>query len=298
MKIHSPLQYCGRSFSENELETIRKIIAEDPNRTRAHISRLVCKHLGWYKPDGDLKQMSCRVALLRMQDDGLLSLPAPRHIQSKCKPQIQFSSATDPKVPIRDPVDALGIIHLQIVTDKFESSLWREYIHRYHYLGYQPLPGAQLRYFAKLTDGTPLALLGFGAAAWKTDPRDRFVGWSHEQRKKKLHLIVNNARYLIMPWIKSKNLASKLLAMTAKRITIDWKSRYGYTPVLLETFVDSQRFRGTCYKAANWIYVGQTKGRGKLDVHNTARLPIKDVWLYPLVPPFRKFLSSAPMPSN
>jgi hypothetical protein len=186
-------------------------------------------------------------------------------------------------------VKALPDLHLEVVTDREKSALFREYIHRYHYLGYTPLPGAQLRYFA-LSNGHILALFGFGAAAWKILPRDNFIGWNHRQRQKRLHLIVNNARFLILPWVKSKNLASKLLAMAAKRIPQDWCNTYGYKPVLLETFVESQQFQGTCYKAANWIYVGQTKGRGKLDIHNSASLPKKDIFLFPLTPTFKEIL--------
>jgi hypothetical protein len=175
------------------------------------------------------------------------------------------------------------------VTGQVKSSLFRDYIHRYHYLGYTPLTGAQLRYFAR-SNGHILALFGFGAAAWKILPRDNFIGWDHDQRQKRLNLIVNNARFLILPWVKSKNLASKLLAMVAKRIPQDWESTYGYKPVLLETFVESQRFQGTSYKAANWIHVGQTKGRGKLDINNSPSLPKKDIFLFPLTPTFNEIL--------
>ena len=289
MKSTSTLSYCGRNFTPEELETICRIIAEDPQRTRAHISRLVCKAIGWYKPDGGLKDMSCRVALLRMHKDGLLSLPPPRHRQEKCRPRIQITALTNPKTPIATPVEALPDLELEVVSGRQKSVLFREYIHRYHYLGYTPLPGAQLRYLA-VSNGQILALFGFGAAAWKTLPRDNFIGWNHDQRQKRLHLIVNNARFLILPWVNSKNLASKLLAMVAKRIPQDWSSIYGYKPALLETFVESHRFQGTCYKAANWIYVGQTKGRGKLDIHNSASLPKKNIFLYPLTPTFREIL--------
>lgn len=285
----SELRYCGRNFTKEELQTIHGIIAYDPQRTRAHISRLVCKALEWYKPDGGLKDMSCRVALLRMQKDGLLTLPPPTHRQEKCRPSIQISDLTNPKTPIIAPVQALPNLHLEVVTGQAKSPLFREYIHRYHYLGYTPLPGAQLRYFA-LSNGQILALFGFGAAAWKILPRDNFIGWDHDQRQNRLNLIVNNARFLILPWVKSKNLASKLLAMVAKRIPQDWGSTYGYKPVLLETFVESQRFQGTSYKAANWIHVGQTKGRGKLDIHNSASLPKKDIFLFPLTPTFKDIL--------
>ena len=172
-----------------------------------------------------------------------------------------------------------------------ESHLWNEYIQRYHYLGYQPLPGAQMRYLAQ-AHGQVLALLGFGAAAWKVAPRDRWIGWSPAQRQQSLHLLVQNARFLILPWITCPNLASKLLAMAARRLPEDWAERYSYRPVLLETFVERQRFVGTCYRAANWIHVGQTQGRGKLDSHHQAKLAVKDIWLYPLDLDCREYLCS------
>jgi len=179
-------------------------------------------------------------------------------------------------------------LQLELV-EKADSALWNEYIDRYHYLGYTPLPGAQLRYFVKSEDQV-LALLGFGAAAWKTAPRDAYVGWDASTRKKNLHLVVNNARFLILPWVRSKNLGSKILSLISKRIRADWQERYHYEPVLLETFVEKERFQGTCYKAANWVYVGDTKGRGKPDVHHECNLPVKSVWLYPLRKDFRRRL--------
>ena len=181
MNHTSELRYCGRNFTPEELQSIRRIIAEDPQRTRAHISRLVCKALDWHKPDGGLKDMSCRVALLRMHKDGLLTLPPPTHRQEKRRPRIQITSLTNPKTPITVPVKTLPDLHLEMVTDREKSTLFREYIHRYHYLGYTPLPGAQLRYLA-LSNGQILALFGFGAAAWKILPRDNYIGWSHDKR--------------------------------------------------------------------------------------------------------------------
>ena len=180
-----------------------------------------------------------------------------------------------------------GKIALEIVDTK-TSSLWNAYIDRYHYLGYTPLPGAQLRYFVK-ADGEILALLGFGAAAWKCAPRDTFIGWDAEARKRNLHLVVNNARFLIL--VQVKNLASRILSLAAKRIGSDWHARYGYAPVLLETFVDTERFTGTCYKASNWVCVGATQGRGKLDRYHEQKLPVKSVWLYPLDKDFRQCLT-------
>ncbi len=143
-----------------------------------------------------------------------------------------------------------------------------------------------------ISRGQILALLGFGAAAWKVAPRDRWVGWSRRTREQNLHRVVNNARFLILPWIRCRNLASKLLAMAARQIPEDWQKRYGYRPLLLETFVQASRFRGTCYRAANWVHVGQTQGRGKLDSNHQAPLPVKDIWLYPLEKNFRSALCS------
>ena len=274
------MRYCGRDFSAEELELIRHLIREDPSQTRNEISRLVCRALNWLKPDGGLKDMSCRVALLRMQEGGLIQLPPPRH--KRPENRIRITPATDPKEPILLPAHALPPPRLCQVHHVAQARLWNEYIHRYHYLGHKPLPGAQLRYFVYAEENL-LALLGFGAAAWQTAPRDRFIGWSHEQRQRNLHLIANNARFLLLPWVRSKNLASKILATVVRQLPDDWEQRYGYRPVLLETFVEKSRFIGTSYKAANWIHVGQTKGRSKLGPAGKLSVPIKDLWLYPLV---------------
>jgi hypothetical protein len=275
-------------FSEQEIDWIYRTIQDNPSLLRAPLSRLVCQKIEWYKPDGGLKEMSCRVAMLRMHRDGLIKLPSPQRKCSNKKRRIQPSHKTDPQPLLNQPVQALPPLSLQQVTGK-DSALYNEYIHRYHYLGYQTLPGAQIRYIAKSNDNI-VALIGFGAAAWKTAPRDRFIGWTKEQRQNNLHLIANNARFLILPWIKSPNLASKLLAMAAKQLPDDWHKRYGYRPAMLETFVENPRFLGTCYKAANWIWVGQTKGRGKLDRKHKANLPKKDIWLYPLSKSFKRLL--------
>ncbi len=264
-------RYCGRDFHPSEIAQIRRLIAEDPNRTRAELSRLTCQVLAWYKPDGGLKDMSARVAMLRMQADGLIALPPPR--RKRPDATVRITSQTDPGQPICKPARALMPLVLRRVDNKQDSRLWNEYIHRYHYLGHKPLPGAQIRYIL-LSQEQPIALLGFGAAAWQTAPRDHYIGWSHDQRKRNLPLIVNHARFLILPWIQSKNLASMLLAKAAKVLPRHWQERYGYRPVLLETFVEKPRFQGTCYKAANWVYLGQTKGRGKLRPAGIQSVPI------------------------
>lgn len=290
--MSGPVRYCGRDFTPTELATVRQIIEGHPEEHRAGLSRLVCQQLRWLRPDGRLKEMSCRVAMLRMERDGLIVLPPPRHTRGYRKPYRRRTPEAEPELfPVNTPAGKLSELHLEPVVGTKNSQLWNEYIDRYHYLGYQQLSGAQLRYFAK-ADGNILALFGFGAAAWKTAPRDRFIGWTDTQRQEHLHLVVNNARFLILPWVHSRNLASRLLGMVSRQIADDWQVRYTYRPELLETFVEIPRFTGTCYKAANWIHVGRTQGRGKLDRYKTAQLARKDILLFPLARDFRRVLCS------
>ena len=282
-------RYCGRDFSEAELGKIRQIIASDDHPNRVAISRRICEAFGWYKQDGGLKEMSCRVALLRMERDGLIRLPPPLKGNGNRTAKVRISSASDPQPKLCVGAGALGPLRLELVVKGTTSQLWNELIERYHYLGHKPLPGAQLRYFV-YGGSRLLATLGFGASAWSVSGRDRTIGWTAEQRKSNLHLIVNNARFLILPWIKSRNLASKILSLASKQIRDDWYSRYHYRPVLLETFVEMDRFTGTCYRAANWQQVGITQGRGKLEKSMQGKLPKKYVLLYPLVKNFKEQL--------
>ena len=287
-----PARYCGRDFSALDMETIQTLLAGNPKANRAQLSRLVCDALNWRRPDGRLKDMSCRVAMLRMQKDDRIQLPLPLTANNNGRPYRRRTPQAEPEQLLAvDSVRDLVGLTLEPVTDRAQSHLWNEYIDRYHYLGYQPLPGAQQRYIARAR-GQTLALLGFGAAAWKTAPRDRFIGWTPQQRERGLQFVVNNARFLILPWVHCPNLASRLLSMATRRLPDDWQQVYGYRPVLLETFVESPRFCGTCYKAASWTYLGLTKGRGKLDVHCTAQLPKKAIWVRSLAKDFRRRLCS------
>ena len=283
-------RYCARHFSAAEIARIRELIAARPDATRAELSRIVCAELDWMRPDGGSKAMSCRVAMLRMQRDGLIELPPPRNGNNNGKPYQRRTPQGEPGAPIRATSPRhLGPLTLHAVTGRRDSHRHNEYLDRYHYLGYQPLPGAQLRYFVQAGDRL-VALLGFGAAAWTTRPRDHFIGWTPSQRQQRLHRVVNNARFLILPWVECKNLASAILARAARSVPGDWEAHYGYRPVLFETFVEQPRFRGIAYQAANWICVGTTQGRGKLDVHHQHRLPKKSVWVYPLDHRFRQAL--------
>ncbi|MCK5603692.1 DUF4338 domain-containing protein [Candidatus Pacearchaeota archaeon] len=225
-----------------------------------------------------------------MQDDGLIKLPPPLWNTGNGKIHKRRTPACEPKATINIGVNSFEQLKLEPVQKK-SSYLWNEYIDRYHYLGYKPLPGAQLRYFVKLEEEI-VPLFGFGAAAWKTAPRDHFIGWTKEQRERNIHLVVNNSRFLILPWISSHNLGSRLLSMITKCLPDDWHNRYCYQPVLLESFVENEKFKGTCYKASNWVYVGQTKGLGKVYWGRKVSLPKKDIYLYPLKKNFKQLLCS------
>ncbi len=237
--------------------------------------------------------MSCRVAMLRMARDGLITLPPPEKGNGNGRNRPRITSASDPREPVTLASRELHQIVLTPLTRKDDDSpLWNELVQRYHYLGYKPLPGEQIRYLVRSGDDV-IAALGFGAAAWKVAPRDEFIGWTADQRRGNLRLIVNNARFLILPWVNTPNLASCILARAARQLSHDWRARYGHAPLLLETFVERDRFRGTCYRAANWIHVGATKGRGKLDVHTRYPVPVKEIFLYPLHKHFRRELCAA-----
>lgn len=288
-------RYCGRDFSEEEIEAIRHLCAT--LKWRAHIAVACCELLSWRRLDGRLKDMSCRVALIRMEADGLICLPAPRGGNGNGKmPRHQVAQA---QLPLVSPATSLAEcqpVSLAVVKTKADSRRWRELIAIHHYLGYVPFAGAQLRYLVHGASEV-LGALGFAASAWKCQPRDDHIGWDAACREARLHLVVGNARFLLLPELKVPNLASHVLGAAARRIAADWQQTYGYAPVLLETFVETGRFVGTSYKAANWTYVGRTKGRGKLDRHNEAKLPVKDIYLYPLRRDYRAVLSSPIVPA-
>lgn len=281
-------RYCGKAWSVEDIGKIRDLLTQEASASRMRLSRLVCEAFEWRGPNGKLKEMSCRVAMLKMQRDGLIGLPAPRR-ERPGNYQLVRTPDSDPEP---DVVCSLSDLHdLKLVLVRRGPSLrrWNEFVARHHYLSYKMLPGAQMRYF--IMDGERvLGAMGFAAAAWKVAPRDNFIGWTAQERERGLGRIVGQSRFLILPWIHCRNLASKTLAMVAQRLPGDWEECYGLRPVLLETFVDTTRFHGTCYKATNWLHVGDTKGRGKLDRYSTFSEPVKSIWLRPLSADFRRRL--------
>ena len=296
-----PMVLRGRLFSFEELEQIRAIIRCLSSQagicsgrpvTRTTISRQVCIQLDWRRPNGKLKDAACRYVLLRLHRCGLIHLPSPqRRNLNKCSP-LKWSWQSEPQLPIVVRGEQFNELRLHMVTAGLGARLWREYIDRYHYLGYRVIVGPQIRYFIRCDQGI-LGCLAFGGAAWCVKARDQWIGWDHQTRQQNLPYVINNVRFLILPWVQSPNLASMILAQAAKIVPDDWHNLYGYRPVLMETFVNKERFRGRCYQAANWLYVGDTQGRGKMDRFSQYPTTIKAVYLYPLVPNARYLLNSS-----
>jgi hypothetical protein len=284
-----PSRLCGRAFDGADLERIRQAVREADPPLRAEIARRVCQVLDWRDVQGRPKLMSARVGLLRLHRAGLIELPAPTRRNGNGRALVQGPDRWPEPVPVERRLGELSGLRLEAVTDQRVSRLWNGLIDRYHYLGYTPLPGAQLRYLIQW-DGGVLGAIGFGAAAWKVAARDRWIGWGRAAREAHLGRVLNNARFLILPWVRVKHLASKVLSLAARRVAEDFPARYGEPLVLLETFVETPRFAGTCYRAANWQSLGETSGRGKLDRHHRAALPRKGVYVYPLRADFRAAL--------
>ena len=277
-------RYYGRDFTAEEMALLRALIAGPPALNRHRLSKAFCRRIGWFKPDGGLKDMMARVTMLDMHRDGLIVLPPKQGRQNRPKP-IVFGPDTEPPLfPAPTTLDEVRPLTLRpVVRGTREGKLWNEFIARYHYLGYRTLVGAQMRYAVHDRDGWPVAMLGFSTAAWKLAPRDTFIGWTPQLREKNLPLMVDNPRFLILPWINIPNLGSHILAIIRRRLPEDWTERYNTTPVLIETFVETPRFTGAVYRASGWIHVGATtKGRGQYDRDKLYDKPRKDIWLRPL----------------
>ena len=290
LRASLPASVCGKRFYPRALRIIRETISEYEQCSRKEITRQVCDQLGWVDHRGQRKEMGAAVALLRFYRKGWIELP-PARSTPRATSGIQPlpDGFQEPERILDCSLKGLGKIMLRPVTDRGDSRLWNGLISRYHYRGYAPLCGSQIRYLIA-TQGRALGAISFSAAAVTLRDRDRWIGWNQHQRRANRHLIVNNSRFLILPWVRVRNLASHLLARAAHRLPADFHARYGYAPVLLETFVEQQRFTGTCYQAANWMCVGQTSGRGRSDLRSWKQrkieappLPIKSIWLYPLV---------------
>ena len=284
-RVSASLYFRGRIFQLQELELIREIANNYAGLALTEMARTLCELLDWKRPNGRLKDLECRQLLEDLEARGWLQLPPVRRLGPRGPRQIQLTDASAPQATVEGTAGQFEPLELRVVENQDESRLWMELIERHHYLKYRVPVGGNLRYLVQCGQrrGLVLACLLWSSPAWKMAARDEWIGWNAEQRARQLQFIVNNSRFLVLPWVHIKGLASKILAQSARQLPIDWEQRYGYRPLLLETLVDAQRFRGTCYRAANWIRVGQTSGRGRMDrEHKAHGQAVKDIYLYPL----------------
>lgn len=283
---------CGREFSIHELEEIRETVATFRLLSREELSMTICEHLSWYSASGSPKTDACLKLLEKLEAEGFLKLPKRRvYSPSKRPAKPSRTERTDPQSLIEGSVTDVGSVRLETVWGREETEIWNEYVGRYHYLGYKPPFGCYARYFVDSKHGK-LGCLLFCGAAKSLGERDRWIGWNERSRLSNLGWVVNNSRFVIFPWVRVKNLASHVLGQAARRIEADWQERWNYRPVLLETFVDPQYFDGTCYRAANWLYIGMTTGEGLVRRGRSYRTSPKKIFVKPLADDFRAMLCS------
>ena len=281
----------GRNTTQKDIELVRKIIDSSPSLNRSRISKELCSLWDWRAASGQLKNMAAYSFLLKLEKQGLITLPARKRPPVNAKRNTSIALVPHSNLPILAKLKTLTPLKVRLVEDKYTLGLFKCFLSAYHYLGFSGTVGENLKYIVYDKDNRPLACLLFGSCAWKCAPREDFIGWDNATRGKNLSLVTNNVRFLILPWVKVEHLASHILAKVARRIRDDWIAKYGHPVYILETFIEATRFKGTCYKAANWIYVGKTKGRSRNDRYKTIKVPIKDIYLYPLVKRFREVLS-------
>lgn len=289
----APVLLYGRYFTDQELQEIKETVHMFPKLSRYELAKTVCENLDWVTPTGQYKIASCKQLFNKLEAQGLISLPAKQEDKIRdTRERVTSGPRTDELPVMEGNVADLEPIDLEPVRSRERIRLWNEYVHRYHALGYKRPFGAHQRYFiiSAVKPDQPLGCLLFSAAAWALAVRDEWIGWTQAERSQRLNLVLNNTRFLIFPWVRVRNLASKALSVAAKRIRSDWQARYGYRPVLLETFVDPEKYRGTSYQAANWILLGQTAGRGRMDRHTQYLSTPKLIYVYPLVADFRAYL--------
>jgi hypothetical protein len=254
----------GRAFSAQEIEQIRETVAWLPGLARRELAATVCEHLHWYTATGTAKIQACRSLLERLEAAGLVQLPARRMRPNASGPraEVPLSERTAAQASLSGPLSAIAPVRLEPVRQAWEEGLWNEYVERFHPLGYRGAFGYRLRYFIRAADGQALGCVLLAGAARAIAVRDRWIGWSERTRQRHLPWVVNNSRYLIFPHVRIAHLASHVLGQLARRVVADWHARWGFAPLLMETFVDPARFAGTCYRAAGWELLGSTSGRG------------------------------------
>lgn len=282
-----PRRFAGRKIPTAELKLIREVVETCAGVSRAELAKTVCELLGWRRPNGSLKGLECRKYLEQLESCGYLRLPQKRRRRPVgSSTRIPQTQGGEPGETLVGSVEDLGAITLEEARDAKASQQFRELVGRYHYQGYSVAYGAQMCYlvFVSQPERRVVGCVRFSSPAWRMAARDGWIGWDEATRARNLQRVVNNSRFLLLPWVQVRNLASRVLSQAARQVAVDWRARYGVEPALLETLVDGQRFSGTCYRAANWIEVGETAGRGRMDrAHERHGAAPKKVFLYPLV---------------
>lgn len=289
-----PFIFKGRTFTEADLSLVRELIDSYFHLGRQELAQTIAAVLEWERANGSPKWRECRDLLEKLADDRLVKLPELRRGRPRgSKTRVPNSAAGEPGEELVGSARDIAPVELSLVRTESDRLLWRELVGRYHYLGHKVPFGAQLRYLIRASqpEEAVVGCVQLSSPAWKVAPRDTWIGWDHETRERNLQLIVNNSRFLIVPWVKVKNLASHVLSKLAKELIPHWQAAYGIAPVLMETFVDSRRFRGTCYTASGWARLGTTQGRGRMDRH-TKRVGAdpKEIFVRPLVKHARQHL--------
>lgn len=290
-KREGSLVQCGRIISIEEIEEIRETVAVFHRLSREELAVTICEHLEWYSASGTPKADACLNLLGKLELEGLLRLPEKQVSSRKIPGEPSLTERTEPQGPIEGSLTDMGLVRLELVRGREETGLWNEYLHRYHYLGYKQPFGCYARYFVQSERGR-LGCLLFSGAAKALRERDRWIGWSETSRLRNLGRVVNNTRFVIFPWVRVKNLASHVLGQVARRMGEDWEERWNYRPVLLETFVDPRHFDGTCYRAANWRYLGMTTGEGLVRKGRRYATSPRKIFVKPLADDFRTVLCS------
>jgi len=276
---------------DRALALIQRLQTEHPEWCRTQLSRELCQHWDWRRPTGQWRDMACRDLLLKLERAGHLVLPPRRGTSPNALRNRTPLPVPHDTEPIREPLrDLLPLLVAPVATGTTDDKLFNCLVARYHYLGLRNTVGANLKYLIRDRHGRPLACMLFGSAAWKTAARDTFIGWDERVRRRHLPLLTNNTRFIILPWVFVEHLASHVLGRVLRRLNADWLAKYGYRLQLVETFVERSRFRGTCYRAANWMHLGATSGRSRQDRDRTLQVGVKDVFVYPLQSHFREVL--------
>jgi hypothetical protein len=290
-EIKDYLVHCGREITAVELADIQETVDTCSGLSRSELALTISEHLEWHSASGSLKQDACLKLLEKLEAQGFLSLPAKQLSSARVRRAIPLTERTAAGAPLEGIIGDLGSVQVIPITDSAEIGLWNEYVSRYHYLGYQRPFGCSLRYFI-VSDRGRLGCLLFSGAAKALRERDQWLGWTPNERRRNLGFVVNNSRFLVFPWVRVKNLASHALGQVVRRLGDDWQQRWGYRPVVVETFVDPEYYAGTCYRAANWLSLGQTTGTGLPRKGKSYTSSPKQIWVLPLVADFRTDLRS------